>query len=71
MVQRGNRARLALEADPIVDARERAGENLQRDRAIEPGVAGAIDLAHAAVADGRGDLIRAELRAWRQPHDEN
>ena len=35
--------------------------NFDGDVAIEPGVAGAIDLAHATLADGLQDLVDAKL----------
>ena len=54
MVERGEDLRLALEArEPLGIARERVGQNLQRDVAVELGVAGPIDLAHPAGADRR------------------
>ena len=39
---------------------KRGGEDLDRDVAPEARVATAIDLAHAAGADGRDDLVRTE-----------
>src|SRR4029077_10408731 len=39
---------------------ERVGDDLQRDVATELRVARAIDLAHAAGAEGREDLVRAD-----------
>ena len=43
-------------------------EDFDRDIAAEARIAGAVDLAHAAGADGGQDLIRAEMGAWRQGH---
>ena len=43
--------------------REGVRQDLQRDVAIELRVAGAIDLAHAACADLRGDFVGAEAGA--------
>ena len=61
IVQRGDDARLLLEAPARFGVGgQRAGQDLDGDRAIEPGVAGAIDLTHAAGADRRGDLVRPE-----------
>ena len=61
IVQRGNDARLLLEALARFGiGGECAGQNLDGHRAIEPGVAGAIDLAHAARADRRDDLVGSE-----------
>ena len=48
--------------------REELGQDLQRDVAIELRVARAIDLAHAACAEGRDDLVGAEARAGGQRH---
>ena len=38
-------------------------QRLDRDHAVEPRVAGAIDLAHAARAERRQDLVVAETGA--------
>ncbi len=59
MVQRGDRARLALEA--LAESAD-AWSYLDRDRAIEPRVARLVDLAHATGADRREDLVGAEPR---------
>ena len=45
-----------------------AGKHLDGDVAAEPRVVGAVDLAHAAGADGRDDLVRAEARANERVH---
>jgi hypothetical protein len=44
------------------------GQDFDRDRAIETGVAGFVDLAHPAGPDGREDFIRAEAHAGREGH---
>ena len=44
----------------IVARGEGVGEDLQRDIAAELRVGGAIDLAHAALADEGGDVVMAE-----------
>jgi hypothetical protein len=49
-------------------AGELRGQDLDRDDAIEPRVAGPIDLAHATGPDGRDDLIRPEANAGRKVH---
>ena len=54
--------------DPVAVERERLGQDLQSDVAIQFGVAGAINLAHAARTDGRQDLIRAESSAGSKRH---
>jgi hypothetical protein len=38
------------------------------DDAVQAGVPGAVDFAHAACADGREDLIRAKFVAGRKRH---
>ena len=53
MVERRERLRFALEArEPLRIGGERGRQDLDRDVAIELGIARAIDLAHAAGADG-------------------
>jgi hypothetical protein len=69
--ERGERLGLALEArEHRGIASERGGEDLERDVAIELEVARAVDLAHAAGADGRDDFVRPESVAGREPHGE-
>ena len=66
MVQRGEQLRLALETREAVRiGREEVGQDLQRDVAIEPRIARAIHLAHAARADERDDFVGAEARTGR------
>ena len=63
-VELRDRARFAIEAlAELRIGRERVRQDLDRDRAIEPRVARPVDLAHAAGAEGRDDLVRAEARA--------
>ena len=62
--KRASRSRLVRSST----RRERAAQNLDRDRAVEPRVARPIDLAHAALADRRSDFIWAELGTGRQGH---
>ena len=65
MIERRQQLRLALEARHALGIiGQRRGQQLQRDVAAERGIAGAIDLAHAAGAEQRDDLVRAEDRAW-------
>ena len=45
-----------------------AGENFHGDGAVKASVFGAIDLAHAASADLRLNLVRAKLGAGSQAH---
>ena len=44
------------------------GQDLDGDGAVEAGVAGFVDLAHAARAEGDVDLVGAERGAWRERH---
>src|SRR5215469_6381542 len=66
MIQRRDGARLALEA-----LGEFALGDLQRDDAVQARIAGLVNLAHPARADGREDLVGAEFVAsvqhWMSP----
>jgi hypothetical protein len=69
IVQRGNRACLVLEALPRFRiSRERDGEHLDGDGAIEPGVVRAVDLAHTARTKRGYDFVRTEARARGERH---
>ena len=69
MVQCREELRFALEAgQPIGIAGEEVGQDLERDVAPEPRVAGAKHLAHAPGAELADDLIRAQFRAGSQGH---
>ena len=69
VVQRGDRPRLVLEAQPRFRVgRERAGQHLDGDRAIEPGVARAVDLAHSARAERGDDFVGTETGARVERH---
>ena len=64
MFQRGDRLRLALE--PLVKLGvvfQVLGQDLDRDAAVQARVAGLVDLAHAAGAERRHNLVRAEVRS--------
>jgi hypothetical protein len=61
--QRGDGFGFTLEA-----LRELRGGNFDRDVAIQPRVSGSVHLAHAALADGRKDFVRAEFCAGRKRH---
>ena len=69
VVQRRERLGLPLEThQPIGVGRERLGQDLERDVAIEPGIAPAIDLPHPP-GPKRGDhFIRADSGAGTQAH---
>ncbi len=59
IVQTGDGARLNLE--PLATfgaARQLCGQDLDSDGAVQAGIAGAVDFAHTAGADGRKDLVR-------------
>ena len=69
VIERRNRLRLTLEpGDPLGVGEERLRQNLQRDIASEPRVAGAVDVAHLARATEADDLVRAETSASSQSH---
>ena len=61
MRERGDGLRLALEARAAIRiVGERRRQDLDGDVAVEPRIAGAIDLAHAARADGAEHLVRSK-----------
>ena len=67
--ERRDRLRLGLEAGErvgVVD--EVLGQHLDRHVALEAGVARAVHLAHAAGAERRQDLVRAETGPGREGH---
>ena len=65
----GDRAGLTVEARlELRIRRQRRRKNFDRDSAIEPRVAGFVDFAHPAGADGGEDFVRAEPYAGRQRH---
>jgi len=69
MVQRRDGARFAVEAfAELRIRRQRVRQDLDRHRAIEARIARPIHLPHAARAEGRLDLIRAETGACDQSH---
>ena len=64
VVQRGQGLGLALKPrDPLRVGGERLGQDLDRDGAIQLRVPRAVDLTHAAGAERRQDLVRAEACA--------
>ena len=67
MVEGAGRARLLLEAPQAVRHRceKRGRQDLDRDLAAQARVAGAVDLAHAARAEGGEDLVGPEAGAGR------
>jgi hypothetical protein len=47
---------------------ERGAKHFDRNASPQPGIAGAIDLTHGAVAEQTDNLIRSESVARTQPH---
>ena len=68
MVQGAGGAGLLLEAAEPLGIGDLAGENLDRDLALQARVTGAVDLAHAPRAEQPHDLVRAESRACLERH---
>ena len=67
MIERGEHLRFSPKSrQPVGIGHERVGQDLQRDVAIELGVASAIHLPHAAGAQGIDDFVGAEARARGQ-----
>ena len=70
MIEGGKQFCFALEPrEPLAVARDRHGQHLDRHRALQVGIDGAIDLTHAADADLRGDFVEAEARAGGEGHE--
>jgi hypothetical protein len=71
MVQAREQPRFALEAGARVAVRpDVRRQDLDRDRAIEAGVACAVDFAHAARAEGRLDDVGTEAGSGGEGHRE-
>jgi hypothetical protein len=69
MVEGRQDVRLAAKpSDAVGVLPEGLRQHLDRGLALEPRVTGAIDLAHAAGAEGGGDLVRPDLGPWPQRH---
>ena len=61
MIEGRGGARLLLEAgNAILIGRDARGQDLNRDLAVQPAIVRAIDLAHSAGAEQRGDPVWAE-----------
>ena len=52
----------------LVRDRHVGSEDLDGHEAVEPGVAGLVDLAHAAAAEWRQDLVRTEAGTGLKTH---
>jgi len=69
MVERREEFRYALEArQPIRILRERLRQDLDRDVALQPRIARAVDLTHSARPDERDHFVDSETNAWREGH---
>jgi len=69
VIQRGERLRFACEArEPVGVRRKQLRQHLDGHVAIQSGIAGAKDFAHAADAQGRDDLVRPETGACSKCH---
>jgi hypothetical protein len=69
MVQRRQHLRFALQArEPIGIAGKRFRQDLDRHLSLQPGVARAIHLTHAAAAERLGDFVGAEGCPALQAH---
>ncbi len=63
--------RAGLAVEPLAQlrvVREDGREDLDGDRAVEPGVAGLVHLPHAASANRGNYLVRAQSGPWRERH---
>ena len=68
MAQARHQLRLAAEALEVLGLLGVRAQHLERDRAVEAAVAGAVHLAHAARAQQAQDLVGSEPRAVGQGH---
>jgi hypothetical protein len=69
MVQSAQDSGFVLKAQKTVGiARNRRRQDFDRDRAIEPGIAGAVDFSHAAGTDRQLNFIRSKPGARGQRH---
>src|SRR5262245_33788668 len=69
MVQRGEQLGLALKTGETIGIlRERFGQNLDGDLALQPRIRRAIDFAHSACADQAENFVRAEPGARIERH---
>jgi len=69
VAQGSHRLRLALEAGAAFRiCADVMGQDLDGDGAVEAGITGLLDLAHAARTDGRLDLVGSQARAGCEAH---
>jgi hypothetical protein len=72
MIQRRNRARFVHESPQAIGVGGKwLWKDLDRDVAAEARIARAIDLAHAASAKRRQNLVRAETGAGQERHGDD
>src|SRR5215469_4582331 len=71
MVKRGRSPGLALKAFPSRNRRKSLRQNFHGHVALEPCVPRAIDLAHAALADGGENLVGTKLVAFGKRHTQD
>ena len=70
MIQRREELRFTLEPRQSIGVGGKGvREHLDRDVAIQPGVAGSVDLAHPTLADRTTDLVRTKPRGGYERHD--
>jgi len=70
MIQRRQHVRFALEPRHALGVTgQRLRQNFDGDIAAEPGIVSAVDLAHAASADGREDFVGAQSSTGGQLHE--
>ena len=68
--ERGDGLRFATEAlAPAFVGREFIGNDLQREKSIEPRISRLVHLAHASGADEAQDIVRAEPGAGGEGHE--
>jgi hypothetical protein len=69
MVQRGQDLGFAMEAREAIGIRgDGCRQQLDGDLPFQPRVGGAIDLAHAALAEQGGHFVRTQASARRDRH---
>ncbi len=70
MVERRRRPRFLREAlQTVAVRRERRGQNLDRNGAVQPRIVGTIHLAHTSCTQQRLDFVGAEFHARGECHE--
>src|SRR5207342_345298 len=71
MIERGQDLRLALEPRGALRVPgDQIGQDFDRDRSVQAGVAGLVNLAHAAGANCRDNFVGADTGAGGKRHGE-